>query len=114
MDTSQAITIASVVARAGLKNLSDFTFCSFGNLVLLVLAFFDSSLLNCHFWPFTGVLRKIFGSLTREVWEFLHTPQIARMTRIGSWLASAAADPLQLDADWACPAVAPWLSILST
>src|SRR5207248_1675747 len=69
MDTSQAITIASVVARAGLKNLSDFTFCSFGNLVLLVLAFFDSSLLSCHFSPFTGVLRKIFGSLTREVWK---------------------------------------------
>ena len=73
-------------------------------LGFVVLAFFDSSLLNCHFWPFTGVLRKIFGSLTREVWEFLHTPRIARMTRIGSWLASAAADPLQLDADWACPA----------
>jgi len=34
-----------------------------------VLAFFDSSLLNCHFWPFAGVLRKIFGSLTREVWK---------------------------------------------
>jgi hypothetical protein len=27
----------------------------------------DSSLLSCHFWPFTGVLRKIFGSLTQEV-----------------------------------------------
>jgi hypothetical protein len=23
--------------------------------------------LSCHFWPFTEVLRKIFGSLTREV-----------------------------------------------
>ena len=34
------------------------------------MAFFGFSLLSCHFWPFTGVLRKIFGSLTREVWEF--------------------------------------------
>jgi hypothetical protein len=24
--------------------------------------------LSCQFWPFTEVLRKIFGSLTREVW----------------------------------------------
>src|SRR5207248_6201173 len=54
------------------------------DLVLLVLAFFDSSLLNCHFWPFTGVLRKIFGSLTREVWEFLKTPRITRMSRMRS------------------------------
>src|SRR5205823_13593409 len=51
------------------------------DLVLLVLVFFDSSL-SCHFRPFIGVLRKIFGSLTREVWEFLHTPRIARMTRM--------------------------------
>jgi len=51
-------------------------------LVLLVVAFFDFSLLSCHFWPFTGVLRKIFGSLTREVWQFLRTPRIARMTRM--------------------------------
>src|SRR6266404_6173070 len=33
------------------------------------LAFFGFSLLSCHFWPFTGVLRKIFGSLTRKVSE---------------------------------------------
>src|SRR6266404_9099986 len=38
-------------------------------LIFLVLAFFDFSLLSCHFWPFTEVLRKIFGSLTREVLE---------------------------------------------
>jgi hypothetical protein len=38
-------------------------------LIFLVLAFFDFSLLNCHFRPFTGVLRKIFGSLKREVLE---------------------------------------------
>jgi len=25
------------------------------DLIFLVLAFFDSSLLSCHFWPFTGV-----------------------------------------------------------
>ena len=36
-------------------------------LSFVVLAFFDFSLLSCHFWPFTEVLRKIFGSLTREV-----------------------------------------------
>jgi len=35
------------------------------------LAFFDFSLLSYHFWPFTEVLRKIFGSLTWEGWEFL-------------------------------------------
>jgi len=40
------------------------------------MAFFGFSLLSCHFWPFTGVLRKIFGSLTREVREFLQTPRI--------------------------------------
>ncbi len=33
------------------------------------MAFFGFSLLSCHFWPFTGVLRKIFGSLTRKVSE---------------------------------------------
>jgi hypothetical protein len=32
---------------------------------------------SCYFQPFTGVLRKIFGSLTREVWEFLLTPAFA-------------------------------------
>jgi hypothetical protein len=31
------------------------------------LAFFDSSLLSCHFRLFTEVLRKILRSLTREV-----------------------------------------------
>jgi hypothetical protein len=31
------------------------------------MAFFDSPVLSYHFWPFTGVLRKIFGSLTQEV-----------------------------------------------
>ena len=36
-------------------------------LSFVVLAFFDSSLLRCHFWPFTGVLRKNFESLTLEV-----------------------------------------------
>jgi hypothetical protein len=38
---------------------------------LFVLAFVDSLLLSGHFWPFTDVLRKIFGDLTREVREFL-------------------------------------------
>src|SRR5438874_5766729 len=44
----------------------------------VVLALFGSSLLSCHFWPFTGVLRKIFGSLTREVREFLEQPAFAK------------------------------------
>jgi hypothetical protein len=35
-------------------------------LVFVVLAFFDSHH-GSHFRPFTEVLRKIFGSLTREV-----------------------------------------------
>jgi len=38
-------------------------------LSFVVMAFFGFSLLSCHFWPFTGVLRKIFGSLTRKVSE---------------------------------------------
>jgi len=29
-----------------------------------------------HFGPFTGVLRKIFEILTREVWKFLETRRI--------------------------------------
>jgi hypothetical protein len=29
-----------------------------------------------YFRPFTGVLRKIFGSLTREVWKYLQTRRI--------------------------------------
>jgi len=32
----------------------------------LVLAFFDSSLLRSHFWPFTEVLRKIWPGVTRK------------------------------------------------
>jgi hypothetical protein len=45
----------------------------FISFIPFVLAFVDSLLLSCHFWPFTEVLRKIFGSLTREVVEFLKT-----------------------------------------
>jgi hypothetical protein len=37
--------------------------------------------MRSHFWPFTGVLRKIFGFLTREVWKFLKTPRITRLRR---------------------------------
>jgi hypothetical protein len=33
------------------------------------LAFPESSLLSCHFWPFTGVLRKTFEGLTRKLSE---------------------------------------------
>jgi hypothetical protein len=49
-------------------------------LSFVVMAFFDSHH-GSHFWPFTEVLRKIFGSLTREVWELLHTPRITRLRR---------------------------------
>jgi hypothetical protein len=51
-------------------------------LSFVVMAFFDCSLLSCHFWPFT-VLRKIFVFLTREVWELLKTPRITRISQIG-------------------------------
>jgi hypothetical protein len=36
-------------------------------LSFVVLAFFDSSSLSCHVWPFTGVLRKILRFVTRKV-----------------------------------------------
>jgi len=49
------------------------------------MAFFGFSLLSCHFWPFTGVLRKIFGSLTREVWEFFKSADY-RMSRMQQWV----------------------------
>ena len=62
---SPARTSASVVVRVGFKNLSDFIFCSY--LVLLVLAFFDSSLLSCHFSPFTEVVRKTRREVTPKM-----------------------------------------------
>jgi len=43
-----------------------FIVCSFGDLVFLVLAFFDSSLLSCHFWPFTGVQNGNHREVTRK------------------------------------------------
>ena len=46
------------------------SYCFFLFTFFLVLAFFGFSLLSCHFWPFTEVLRKIFRSLTREVGNF--------------------------------------------
>jgi hypothetical protein len=46
----------------------------------LVLAFFDSSLLRSHFWPFTEVVRKIGRQVTRKVWKSSEEP---RITRIG-------------------------------
>src|SRR5215472_2101462 len=36
-------------------------------LSFLVLAFLDSSLLSCHFWPFTDVLRRICLFVTRKM-----------------------------------------------
>ena len=40
------------------------------------MAFFDSLVIELSFLAVTGVLRKIFGSLTREVWELLQTRRI--------------------------------------
>jgi hypothetical protein len=48
------------------------------DLVFLVLALFDSSLLSSHFWPFTDVLRKFFGSLTRKL--YFEQPAFAEAT----------------------------------
>jgi hypothetical protein len=45
----------------------------------VVLAFFDSSLLSCQFWPFTEVLRKIWPSVTREVCFAAERPRITRI-----------------------------------
>jgi hypothetical protein len=36
-------------------------------IFFLVLAFFGFSLLSCHFWPFTQVLRKIWPGVTRKM-----------------------------------------------
>src|SRR5262249_38714416 len=51
-------------------------FVNFGFIVVVsfclsfvVLAFFESSLLSCQFWPFTDVLRKFLRSLTPESLE---------------------------------------------
>jgi hypothetical protein len=44
------------------------------------LAFRDFSLLSYHFWPFTGVLRKIFRSLTRESLGIFEQPAFAEAT----------------------------------
>jgi len=44
-------------------------------LSCVVLAFFDSSLLSCHFRPFTEVLGRIWRFVTRKVWK------TARITR---------------------------------
>jgi len=41
-------------------------------LVLFVVACFDSSLLSCHFYPFTDVVRKSRREVTREVWKSLN------------------------------------------
>jgi hypothetical protein len=46
------------------------------------LAFRNFSSLSCHFWPFTGVLRKILRFVTRKVWK---PPRLNR----GSWTVEA-------------------------
>ena len=38
-------------------------------LISTVLAFFDFSSSRSHFWPFTEVVRKITGEVTRKVLE---------------------------------------------
>src|SRR5438093_10346589 len=60
----------------GLFMFFEFSFRCFGLLWLLII--------KKPFLAFTDVLRKIFGSLTRKVWEFLQTPRITRMSRMNS------------------------------
>lgn len=87
------------------------------------MAFRDFSLRENHFWPFTGVLRKIFGSLTREVCKITNRgcrgghggvrgaapPQPKFLTAdyadfSGCFVAGVpAADALQLDAQFERP-----------
>ena len=64
--------------------LVNFVFIVFASfcLIFLVLAFFDFSLLSCHFWPFTEVLRKILGSLTRESLGIFQESRINAVTRM--------------------------------
>ena len=53
-----------------------------GGFPFIVLAFFDSSLLRTHFWPFTGVLQEIRREVTRKVWENVRrAPSYARTPR---------------------------------
>src|SRR6266480_379765 len=44
-------------------------------LSFVVLAFFDSSLLSCHLWPFTEVLGRIWRFVTRKVRGLFQTPR---------------------------------------
>jgi len=85
------------------------------------LAFFDSSLLSCHFRLFTEVLRKVFGSLTQEVWEFFgETPDYplrdsygaqaadvraydCRGSRVGCSVINARVTPIRLRSGQALP-----------
>jgi hypothetical protein len=76
-------TIANMVARMGLKNSSDFIFCSFVNLVFLVLAFVGSWLLSCHFFPFADVLGRIRRFVTRKVWKTARISCLRTSVRCG-------------------------------
>ena len=85
------------------------------------MAFFDSSLLSCHFRLFTEVLRKVFGSLTQEVWEFFgETPDYplrdsygaqaadvraydCRGSRVGCSVINAGVTPIRLRSGQALP-----------
>jgi hypothetical protein len=57
LHTSEVLAV-SARAIANTFMLS-FIFVPLVDLALLLLAFLESSLLSCHFWPFTGVLREI-------------------------------------------------------
>src|SRR6476646_2522172 len=58
------------------------SFAPLVDLVFLVLAFFDSSLRG-HFWPFTGVLGRIWRFVTRRVRGLFQTPRSSGPFRIG-------------------------------
>ena len=49
----------------------------------LVLAFFDSSLLRSHFWPFTPVLRRILRFITRKVGKTTDDTDITNRFLVG-------------------------------
>ncbi|HEY0725048.1 MAG TPA: hypothetical protein VGD41_13845 [Pyrinomonadaceae bacterium] len=53
---AQAMASELIVTFVNFVFIVIVSFC----LSFVVLAFFDSSLLSCHFWPFTEVLRKNF------------------------------------------------------
>src|SRR5205809_2741233 len=85
------VSNAQATTKGAIILLTNFVFISV-IFPFVVLAFLDFSSLRSHFWPFTQVLRKIWPGVTRKVGK------TEDVTDGISWLASAAADALQLDA----------------